>query len=69
MAMWDLEPVNPVSGRKGKRKSRKNRKQPEEEMSSGATTIVKTAADFMTAGMGMAVMSNMASGFLGAIKK
>lgn len=71
MAIWDLpEQHHPVHGRKSKRTQRRERREPDEQdMTSGANQMVKTASDFMVAGMGMAVISNMGGTVISALSK
>lgn len=67
--IWDLpeQTHHPIHGRKSKRTQR--RQEPEQDMTSGANQMVKTASDFMVAGMGMAVISNMGGSVISALAK
>lgn len=72
--IWDLDaPVHPVNGRRGRtgRRPMKHRpvREPEEQLSSNVTQLTKTAADFMFAGASLAVISNLGTSVIGAIKK
>lgn len=69
--IWDLDTApHPVHGRrKAKKTQRKAKKAPEQDMVSGTNDMVKTAGNFMTAAMGMAVMSNMGGTVISALTK
>ncbi len=69
--IWDLpENIHPVHGRKsGKKVKKTQKKASEQDMVSSTNNVVNTAANFMTAGMGMAVMANMGSAVIGSLAK
>lgn len=69
--IWDLpETKHLVHGRKSGKKVRRTQKRtPEEQMSSGVTSIVKTASDFTMGAMGIAVMSNLGSQVITSLSK
>ena len=66
--IWDLpEQKHPIYGRRTKRQHKPESQEP--DMVSNTNQMVKTASDFMVAGMGMAVISNMGGSVISALAK
>lgn len=66
--IWDIpEQKHPIHGRRAKRQHRSEPQ--EQDMVSGTNQMVKTASDFMVAGMGMAVISNLGGSVISALAK
>lgn len=63
--IWDLPKTHPIR----KRKRTQRREPTEQNMTSGTNQMIKTASDFMIAGMGIAVISNIGGSVISALSK